>query len=309
MSHQEERDITGVPAVATFALSLRYGKQLALNNVDLRIPEGAIYVLAGTNGAGKSSVMKSLLNLERPHAGCAEVFGLDTVARGPEVRAQIGYIPESHAHDYGWLNCGQLLQHVSSFYPAWDHAYAETLNKAFDITLGRRVDTLSKGEARRLQFVLALAHRPPLLLLDEPTDGLDPLARSRTLAILAEHLADAPTTVMMSTHHIGEIESLADHLGVLQTGKLVAQLSRDELRTTVHRFVLDVPEDWNAPTELRSLDLRRSRTGRELQGTFIGKQADVRARLSSSGATVRDVSAVTLEHAALALLNDGESRP
>ena len=308
MTHQAEQDSTGVLAVATHDLSLRYGNQFALDSVNLRVPEGEIYVLAGTNGAGKSSVMKSLLNLERAHAGRATVFGLDTVARGPEVRAQVGYIPESHAHDYGWLNCGQLLQHVSSFYPAWDQAYAASLNKAFDITLDRRVDTLSKGEARRLQFVLALAHRPPLLLLDEPTDGLDPLSRSRTLALLAEHLADTPTTVMMSTHHIGEIESLADHLGVLQGGKLIAQLSRDELRTTVHRFVLDVPEDWHAPTELRSLDPRRSRTGRELQGTFIGKLDDVRALLASSGATVRDVNAVTLEHAALALLNAGDFR-
>lgn len=308
MSHQAEWDSTGVLAVATHALSLNYGNEVALNNVDLRIPEGAIYVLAGTNGAGKSSVMKSLLNLERPHAGTAQVFGLDTVARGPEVRAQIGYIPEWHAHEYGWLSCGQLLQHVAPFYPAWDHPYAATLIKAFDLSLTRRVDSLSKGEARRLQFVLALAHRPPLLLLDEPTDGLDPLARSRTLAILAEHLADTPTTVVMSTHHIGEIESLADHLGVLRAGKLVAQLSRDALRSTVHRYVLDVSEGWSIPPLLRCVDIKRSRTGSELAATFIGQQDDVRARLTGAGATVRDVTAVTLEHAALALLTDGGSR-
>ena len=289
-------------AVATHGLSIRYGSETALAGVDLRVPEGAVYVLIGANGAGKSTAMKVLLNLERPHAGRAEVFGLDTASRGPEVRAQVGYIPEQHAHDYGWITCGRLIQHVAAHYPAWDSAYAAHLIDVFGVRPQRKVGTLSKGEARRLQFVLALAHRPPLLLLDEPADGLDPIVRNRTLAHLAEHLADTPTTVLIATHHIHEVESLADHVGVLSAGRLVAQMSRDEVRRTVLRYRVEVPEGWEAPAELRTPSLRRSRPGREAQWTLVGEPDEVTARLAGAGATVRDVTPLALEEAALAFL-------
>ncbi|HEX9981920.1 MAG TPA: ABC transporter ATP-binding protein [Thermoanaerobaculia bacterium] len=289
-------------AVATHALSMRYRNQAALTAVDLRVPEGAVYVLIGANGAGKSSMMKALLNLERPHEGRAEVFGLDTVSDGPRVRAQVGYMPESHEHDYKWLTCERLMQYVAAHYPSWDHAYATHLAGIFGVRPERRIGTLSKGESRRLQFVLALAHRPRLLLLDEPTDGLDPMVRNRTLAQLAEHLADTPTTVVISTHHIHEVESLADHVGVLSAGRLVAQMSRDDLRRTVRRYRVEVPEGWQAPPELRTPTLRRSRGGREVQWTLIGEERDVTARLTAAGATVRDVTPLALEDAALAFL-------
>lgn len=295
-------------AVATHGLSMRYRKQVALDGVDLRVPEGAVYVLIGANGAGKSSAMKVLLNLEHAADGTAEVFGLDTVTHGPTVRAQIGYIPEAHEQAYAWLTCGQLIRHVAAHYPAWDHAYAARLIEVLGVRPERKVGTLSKGESRRLQFVLALAHRPALLLLDEPTDGLDPVVRNRTLAQLAEHLADTPTTVVISTHHIHEVESLADHVGVLTAGKLVAQMSRDELRRTVRRYRVEVPEGWQTPPELQTPSLRRAAGGRELQWTLIGEERDVTARLAAAGATVRDVTPLALEEAALAFLNEEVSR-
>lgn len=294
--------MSGAFAVATHGLSVRYGSETALADVDLRVPEGAVYILIGPNGAGKSTTMKVLLNLERPDAGSSEVFGLDTVSHGPEVRAQVGYIPESHAHDYAWITGGRLIQHVAAYYPRWDHAYAAHLIDLFGIRLQRKVGSLSKGEARRLQFVLALAHRPPLLLLDEPTDGLDPVVRNRTLAQLAEHLADTPTTVVIATHHIHEVESLADHVGVLREGRLVAQMARDELRRTVVRYRIEVPEGWQPPPELRTAGLRRSRAGREAQWTLVGEPRDVTARLAGAGATVREVAPLALEEAALAFL-------
>ena len=299
--------MNGLPesfAVATHGLSMRYGKQTALNAVDLRVPEGAVYVLIGGNGAGKSTAMKVLLNLERPDAGRAEVFGLDTAAHGPQVRAQIGYMPESQGHPYAWLTCAQLVKHVALHYPSWDHAYAARLIEVFGVRPERKIGTLSKGEGRRLQFVLALGHRPPLLLLDEPTDGLDPVVRNRTLAQLAEHLADTPTTVVIATHHIHEVESLADHVGVLGAGKLVAQMSRDELRRTVLRYHAEVPEEWQPPAALRIASLRRSRGGREVQWTLVGEERDVTARLAAAGAAVRDVTPLTLEEAALAFLSE-----
>ena len=295
-------------AVATHGLSKRYGRESALEQVELRVPDGAVYVLVGVNGAGKSTLFKVLMNLERPDAGSAEVFGLDTGREGPEVRAQVGYVPERQDAPYRGMTCARLLRHAAAFYPEWDHAYAEHLVRALGVRPERRAGGLSKGETRRLQLVLALAYRPPLLLLDEPTAGLDPVVRRRALALLAEHLADAPTTVLVSTHHIHELESLADHVGVLREGKLVAQMARDELQRTVRRYRVEVPEGWRAPPDLHVAGPRRSLTGRELQWTLVGDEREVVQRLAGAGAMVREVTPLGLEDAALAFLAEEVSR-
>jgi ABC-2 type transport system ATP-binding protein len=247
------------------------------------------------------------MNLERPDSGTAEVFGLDTARRGPEARAQIGYVPERHDAGYRWMTGAQLLSHAAAFYPSWDHRYRDHLAGLLELRLDRKVGGLSKGEARRLQLVMALAHRPPLVLLDEPTDGLDPVVRKRVLTLLAEHLADTPTTMLITTHHIQEVESFVDHVGVLSRGSLVAQMSIDELHRTVRRFRVALPPTWELPPGLALVDARRSRDGREAHWTVIGDEREVTARLESAGAEVRDVSSLSLEDAALALLlKEGE---
>lgn len=220
-------------AVETTNLTKRYRDQIALDNVNIQVPEGSVYVLVGANGAGKSTTFKILLNLERPTSGRASVFGLDTGSSGPQARAQIGYVPEQQEAPYPWMTCAQLIQHASSYYTSWDSSYAEHLVKSLEIRMNKKSGTLSKGELRRLQLILALAHRPPLLLLDEPTEGLDIVARKQALSLLAEHLADSPTTVIISTHHVHEIDSLTDYVGVLREGKLEKQMHRDELRQHV----------------------------------------------------------------------------
>ena len=297
----------GEYAVTTQGLSKRYGRESALELVDLRVPDGSVYVLVGVNGAGKSTLFKVLMNLERPDAGNALVFGLDTGQAGPEVRAQVGYVPERHDAPYRTMTCAGLLAHASAFYPEWDHAYADHLVRALGVRSERRVGGLSKGETRRLQLVLALAHRPALLLLDEPTDGLDPVVRRRALALLAEHLADAPTTVLVSTHHIHELESLADHVGVLRQGRLVAQMPREELQRTVRSWQLEVPDGWELPWQLQASGVRRSRAGRDVRCTLVGEEREVARRLEASGARVRQVSTLALEDAALAFLPEDQA--
>lgn len=293
--------MSGDVAVATHALSKRYGRETALDDVNVRVPDGAVYVLAGANGAGKSTTMKVLMNLERADQGAAEILGLDTVLRGPEARAQVGYVPERTDLTYRWMTGGALLQHAAAYYPAWDHEYAARLCLVFEVQPQRRIGTLSKGESRRLQLVLALAHRPPVLLLDEPTDGLDPVVRSRMLSLLAEHMADTPTTVLVSTHQIHEFESLADHVGVLRRGRLQAQLSRDELRRTVGRYLVEVPAGWQTPPDLQAAGAR-SGDRHETQWTLVGDQRALIDRLTLAGALVRDVQPLPFEDATLALL-------
>ena len=111
-------------AITTRGLTKRYGQDTAFDHVDLRVPDGSVYVLLGGNGAGKSTALRLLLNLERPDAGTATVLGLDTARNGPEARARIGYVPERHEVGYPWMTCARLLQHAAAYYPTWDHAYA-----------------------------------------------------------------------------------------------------------------------------------------------------------------------------------------
>lgn len=298
-------------AVATRGLSKRFGRKVALDDIDLRVPEGAVYLVVGANGAGKSTLFRTLMNLERPDSGDASIFGMDTGHSGPHVRAQVGYVPERQIAPHGFMSCARLLQHAAAFYPTWDHPYAAHLTSALGVVPSERVGDLSKGQTRRLQLILALAHRPALLLLDEPTDGLDPVARRRTLTLIAEHLADAPpdesTTVLIATHHVQELESLADHVGVLRAGRLVAQLSRDDLQRTVRRYELEAPDGWTMPNGLHATALRRSSTGRDLACTLIGEERDITTQLAASGARVRNSSALALEDAALAFLPEEPS--
>jgi ABC-2 type transport system ATP-binding protein len=293
----------GVLAVSSHDLRKRFGRQVALAGVELRVPEGAVYALVGPNGAGKSTTLRMLMNLERPDGGVAEVLGMDAGRHGPEVRARTGYAPEGQERPWGWMSVRRLLRIAAAYRPSWDEAYAARLSAAFSLRLEARVRTLSKGEMRRLQLVLAMAHRPPLLLLDEPTDGLDPVVRKRALALLAEHLASTPTTLVVSTHQIHEVETLADHLGVMREGRLTSQMSRDEMRRIVRRYRLEVPQGWRPPEQLQGSDLRRSSGGREARWDVAGEESEVGARLTASGARVMEVEPLSFEEAALVLLS------
>jgi ABC-2 type transport system ATP-binding protein len=291
-------------AVRTRGLRKQYGANVVLWDVDFTVPEGAFYLLVGPNGAGKSTTFRILLDLVRADAGTAHVFGIDTTA-GALVRAQIGYVPESHEEVYRWLRVHQLIAHHAAYYPTWDTAYAVRLAEALELKLDARYGKLSKGEARRVQLVLALAHRPPLLLLDEPTDGLDLLVRERLLGLLAEHLADTPTTVLASTHLVHELEGLADHLGVLREGVLTAQVARENMERSMRAYSLEVDDDWSGAT-LPDVLLRRNGRAREHRWTVWGDEQEVVQRFAAAGARVRDVNPLTLQDAAIALLSAEE---
>lgn len=291
-------------AIRTTDLRKSYGRIDALRGVNLAVPEGAVYVLIGPNGAGKSTALRILLDLVRADGGTAEALGLDSGRDGPLLRAQIGYVPEAQKWEHGWMKVNQLLSHHGHYFGAWDSEYAKTLARRLDLPLDQQYGKLSKGQSRRVQLVLALAHRPPLLLLDEPTDGLDPLARESTLSVLAEHLADSPTTLLISTHLVHETERLADHMGVLLDGELKAQLPIADLQKGLRRYRAEVPDGWT-DARLDGAVVRRAKRGREIQWTVWGDEPDVRARLTAAGALVREASPLTLEEAAVSLLSGG----
>jgi len=275
----------------------------ALRDVSLRVPEGSVYLLVGPNGAGKSTLIRTLLDLTRPTEGWAEVAGLRSDAMGPRVRAQIGYVPESQKWGYGWMKVGRLIRHHATFFPTWDATYAERLVRVFDLSVQAKVGKLSKGQARRLQLLLALAHRPPVLILDEPTDGLDPVMRDELAGLLSEHLSETPTTVLISTHLVHEAETLADHIGMLQNGVLKAQLSISDLRRRLLRYRAEAPEGWAGVTTLNGAVVRKRQSGREAEWIVWGEEREIVEKFSGSGATVREASPLTLEEATVALLS------
>ncbi len=291
------------PAAArTRGLRKRFGTHTALDGLEMTVPEGAVYVLVGPNGAGKTTTLRALLDLTVVDAGTAEVFGLPCVEQGTEVRARIGYVPDSRAFPYVELSVDALLAHHAAYYPSWDEGYAGELKRKMAIDGGHRYGGLSKGEARRVQLVQALAHRPPLLLMDEPTDGLDPLAQDRFQSLLADHLADTPTTVLISTHRVHEVEGLGDCLGVLRDGRLVAQLERERLERRLVRVRAEVPEGWAGTPELTRSVVRRGGRGREIAWTVWNKAEEAGKMFTAAGATVRQVERVNLEDATRALL-------
>ena len=295
-------------AATTAGLLKRFGSVTALDGVDLQVPEHAVYVLVGPNGAGKSTLLRALLGLVRYSAGEVEVLGADPALEGGRVRGQIGYVPEDYRFGYSWMTIGRLLEHHAAYYPTWDAAYARRLVAAYDVDLKKKCHALSKGQSRRVQLILALAHRPPLLLLDEPTDGLDHVVRDTTLSILSEHLADSPATVLISTHRVYEVEPLVDHVGVLSHGRLLGQLPRTDLRGSLLRYSTDVPERWSRPKEVGGWVVNRRGFSREVEWTVWGDRDQVTKTLSSSGANVREVASLSVDEAAIALLSGQVTR-
>ena len=303
MTSQLLTDLSGNElAVSTRDLTKWYGWERALDRVALQVPTGAVYLLVGPNGAGKSTALKILVDLVRPSDGSVDVLGRDVRKQAALVRANVGYVPEHSTWGYGWMRAGRLLEHHSRFFPSWDAEYARHLHSVFEISLDRKVSALSKGQARRVHLAMALAHRPPLLLLDEPTDGLDPVMRDVMLRVLAEHLSDTPTTVILSTHHVTEVEQLADHIGVLRNGELSAQVPTSELRRDLRRYRAEIPEGWNDVSLFGDAVLRRVTTRNEVEWTIWGEEAGIVEKLTTAGAIVRDAQTLSLEEATLALL-------
>jgi ABC-2 type transport system ATP-binding protein len=289
-------------AIETRGLVKRFGRRVALDGLELTVPAGSVYILVGPNGSGKTTTLRVLLDLVRAEGGRARVHGRDSVADGAVVRAMCGYVPERQDAGYGWMKVQQLLDHHASYRPSWDARYARELMEALEIRDHTRFGKLSKGEARRVQLVLALAHRPSVLLLDEPTDGLDPVMRGQALSLLADHIAENESTLLVSTHLVYEVEGLGDHLGVLKDGRLTAQLDRETLRLQLRRYTLEMPDGWTGPEELGQRVVRRNGRGREQAWTVWGEEREVVEQFGAAGASVRGVEPLTLEDAAIALL-------
>jgi ABC-2 type transport system ATP-binding protein len=201
-------------------LTRRFGASTALSAINLSFPRGAVYGLVGANGAGKTTLIKHILGLLRAESGSVRVFGLDPVADPVGVLSRIGYLSEENDLP-GWMRVDELIRYSRAFYPAWDDAYAEALRQTFALDAAARIKDLSKGQKARAGLLVALAYRPELLVLDEPSSGLDPIVRRDILGAILRTIAGEGRTVLFSSHLLAEVEQVADHVTMISQGKIV----------------------------------------------------------------------------------------
>ncbi|HEX7081485.1 MAG TPA: ABC transporter ATP-binding protein [Gammaproteobacteria bacterium] len=226
-------------------LERRFGATRALADVSLAVPRGVVFGLVGANGAGKTTLIRHVMGLLRAEAGEVRVFGLDPVAHPTEVLARIGYLSEVSELPE-WMRVAELIAFTRAFYPRWDDDYAEQLRQTFEVDASKRVKELSKGQRARLGLLLAVAHRPELLVLDEPSSGLDPLVRRDILRAIVKTIAEEGRTVLFSSHLLDEVERVADHVAIIDHGRIVANDALDALKGTYHRVVLRFNEPPHA---------------------------------------------------------------
>lgn len=247
-------------SIAIGGLTKRYGKQLACNSVDLEISVGKTFGLLGPNGAGKSSLIRMLMGLIPKDAGSISILGCKDL-KASQLRQKIGYVPELH-YMYRWMTIEQVLRFVGPLYENWDTELAGSLVDKFQLPLAKRVSALSKGMTAKLGLLIALAHHPELLILDEPTSGLDPVIREDFLESVLQSHARPDRTILFSSHHVDDVERVADEVGIMVQGRLVVRGSVDELRERIKRIRV-VLRDGRLPSSVPASTLHQKLSRRE----------------------------------------------
>jgi ABC-2 type transport system ATP-binding protein len=225
------------PVVEISEISRQFGTKLALDRVSLTIPTGCVLGLVGENGAGKTTLIKHVLGLLRAQTGKVRVFGVDPAEQPVQVLGEIGYLSEEPDLP-GWMRVRELLRYVQAFYPAWDERFAESLREQFALDPNARVRALSKGQRARVGLIAALAYRPALLVLDEPSSGLDPIVRRDILTAIIRTIAEEGRTVLFSSHLLSEVERVSDRIAMLKSGRLVFSGDLADVKQSYHRVTL-----------------------------------------------------------------------
>lgn len=218
------------PMVQLKNLGRKFGSAHAVIDLSLDIAQGSTLGLLGMNGAGKSTTLRMLMGLLRPGTGEACIDGRSVFKHGPKLRQMIGYVPEQPTV-YRWMTVGEAMRFCQKLQPGWDDASAKELLRMFRLDASKRVNTLSKGMATKLHLLLALAHRPRVLILDEPLSGLDPVVRDEFLEGVLAGICERDCTVVLSSHHVDEVQRLADHVAIMHEGRLLLE---GETHTLLH---------------------------------------------------------------------------
>ncbi|MCO4746350.1 MAG: ABC transporter ATP-binding protein [Proteobacteria bacterium] len=241
MSPVEESPLTS-PVLHTEGIQFAYGRRSVLRGVELKVERGQVYGFLGRNGAGKTTTLQILLGILIPNSGIIHFAGRSVGRTTPGMKQRIGYVSQ-HQHFYEWMSCHRLGRFVAGFYPSWDQASFNKRLHDLKIEPKQKVGTLSGGSKMKLAMALALATQPEILILDEPTAGVDPIARREILDMMRTAAQDENRTVLFSTHNIYEVGQIADVVGVLHEGELVYQGAVGEFVAHVRNATGEALED------------------------------------------------------------------
>ncbi len=284
------------PRPTTSAASLRgvtkSYKHFRLENIDLEIEPGTVNGLIGPNGAGKSTIMRIMMGLVNPDAGSVTVLGQPVSSRDANAKREIGYFSED-MRLYKSETIAFHMQFVRSLFPGWDEDYARQLLDRFGLIPHQKVKGLSHGQRVKCLLLLILARRPKLLILDEPTNGLDPVARQEVHSELMQIVSDDTRTILYSSHNTQDVEQISDTITFIDRGRVVASNSRDEFLDGWRRFRLQAPRDWQAP-EIEGLQSETA-FGNLRVMTLDRYRPEVENQLQASGATLESSESMTLE--------------
>jgi ABC-2 type transport system ATP-binding protein len=266
------------------ALTRQFGPKTALNRVSLTVPRGRVFGLVGENGAGKTTLIRHLLGLLKAESGSVRVFGLDPVTEPVAVLGRTGYLSENRDLP-GWMRVDELMRYSQAFYPQWDQGYAETLRQQFGLAVNARIKNLSRGEIARAGLLVALAYRPELLVLDEPSSGLDPVVRRDILEAIIRMVADEGRTVFFSSHLLEEVERVADDVAMMVEGKIALAGPLDDIKANHHQLTLQFELPQAQPPELAGA-LRVTGAGREWTFLCNGARPELIAAAERLGARI-----------------------
>jgi ABC-2 type transport system ATP-binding protein len=224
-------------AIELHAVTKSFRRTEVLRGVTFSVQRGKTFAFLGRNAAGKTTTIRMLLGLLKRDDGAVRVLGLDPTTEPLELRRRVGYLAEDQTM-YGWMTVGEILSFVAPFYPTWDHDLALKYVREFELPAGTKIKHLSKGQNVRLGLVLALAHRPELVILDDPALGLDPIMRKQFNRDLITHLQGEGRTVFYSSHLLYEVEPVADEVAILDQGKILRQADTETLRRDVKQLIL-----------------------------------------------------------------------
>ena len=235
-------DNLAAPAVLSLqSVGKSFGSLKVLNGLSLSVRRGEVYGFLGRNGAGKSTAIRMIMGITRADAGVIEVFG-QSVSKGLiATRQRIGYVAQDQ-NMYPWMSPNVIGRFVRGFYPRWDEARYRQLLNDFSLPPKRRIGAFSGGMKAKLALTLALATRPELLILDEPTAGMDPVARREFLDLVREQTAHDDATTFFSTHLIDEIEAVADRIGIVEAGQTLYEGELDPLRNSITSWSIDAQD-------------------------------------------------------------------
>ncbi len=281
------------PIIEVKDLARRFGSKIALDSVSLTVPAGIVMGLVGENGAGKTTLIKHILGLLRAQEGTVRVFGHDPVAQPEAVLSRIGYLSEEGDLP-SWMRVHELMRYAAAFYPTWDEEYAQRLLKEFSLDPTAKLGKMSKGQRSRAGLLAAMAYRPQLLLLDEPSSGLDPIVRRDILGAIIRTIADDGRTVLFSSHLLSEVERVSDRIAIVKSGRILLCDSMESVKESHVRVTLVFDELRSTPPELEG-SLGWTGGGREWSTTYFGSVLYLEASAAALGARIVDRMSLSLD--------------